>query len=125
MLSRLLYFYHGRDFKNRATINFQANHLAAQAAELSDKNESLKNEIKNREKLDEERKRLIYDLELKIKQINTLQGLIPICSNCKKIRDDKGYWNHLEQYILKNILRQCSVMESARTALKFYTGIMI
>lgn len=31
--------------------------------------------------------------------IKVLGGLIPICSNCKKIRDDKGYWNHLENYI--------------------------
>ncbi len=31
--------------------------------------------------------------------IKTLSGLIPICSNCKKIRDDKGYWEHLEKYI--------------------------
>ncbi len=32
-------------------------------------------------------------------QIKVLGGLIPICSNCKKIRDDKGYWSQLEQYI--------------------------
>jgi hypothetical protein len=31
--------------------------------------------------------------------IKTLGGLIPICSNCKKIRDDKGYWDQLEGYI--------------------------
>ncbi len=32
-------------------------------------------------------------------RIKTLSGLIPICSICKKIRDDEGYWNHLEKYI--------------------------
>ncbi len=32
-------------------------------------------------------------------EIKTLQGLLPICSICKKIRDDKGYWTHLEAYI--------------------------
>jgi hypothetical protein len=32
-------------------------------------------------------------------EIKILGGLIPICSSCKKIRDDKGYWNQLEQYI--------------------------
>jgi PAS domain S-box-containing protein len=31
--------------------------------------------------------------------IRTLRGLIPICASCKKIRDDGGYWNQLEQYI--------------------------
>jgi K+-sensing histidine kinase KdpD len=32
-------------------------------------------------------------------QIKILSGLIPICASCKKIRDDKGYWNQLETYI--------------------------
>jgi hypothetical protein len=31
--------------------------------------------------------------------VKTLSGLLPICSSCKKIRDDKGYWNRLETYI--------------------------
>lgn len=34
-----------------------------------------------------------------LSQIKTLRGLIPICASCKKIRDDKGYWNILESYI--------------------------
>ncbi len=39
------------------------------------------------------------DLETAFEQIKTLEGIIPICSNCRKIRDDKGYWNLLESYI--------------------------
>lgn len=35
-------------------------------------------------------------------KIKTLEGLIPICSFCKKIRDDKGYWNQVEAYIQKH-----------------------
>ena len=40
-------------------------------------------------------------LELKeaMSKIKTLSGLLPICYSCKKIRDDKGYWNQLEAYI--------------------------
>ena len=34
-----------------------------------------------------------------IAEINTLQGIIPICSNCKKVRNDKGYWGQVESYI--------------------------
>ncbi len=41
-------------------------------------------------------------LEQSIKQVKTLQGLLPICASCKKIRDDKGYWNQLEVYIRDN-----------------------
>jgi hypothetical protein len=38
-------------------------------------------------------------LEQALSQIRTLRGLLPICANCKKIRDDKGYWNQIETYI--------------------------
>jgi hypothetical protein len=34
-------------------------------------------------------------------EIKTLRGIVPICSTCKKIRDDKGYWNQIEAYIQK------------------------
>lgn len=38
-------------------------------------------------------------LEDTLGQVKTLQGLLPICSACKKIRDDQGYWNQIEEYI--------------------------
>ena len=41
------------------------------------------------------------DLELAVKNIKKLEGLIPICANCKNIRDDKGYWEQVESYITK------------------------
>ena len=34
-----------------------------------------------------------------LNEIKKLQGFLPICANCKKIRDDKGYWNQIEQYV--------------------------
>ncbi len=46
-----------------------------------------------------ERDKLIVELTDTLKRIKQLRGLIPICSHCKKIRDDKGYWNQLEAYI--------------------------
>jgi len=41
-------------------------------------------------------------------QIKTLAGIIPICSYCKEIRDDKGYWNKLEKFIEENSEAQFS-----------------
>ena len=41
-------------------------------------------------------------LELALSRIRTLSGLLPICANCKKIRDDNGYWNQVEEYISKH-----------------------
>ena len=46
-----------------------------------------------------EREKLIQELQYALDNIKTLQGLIPICSNCKKIRDDQGFWNQVEGYI--------------------------
>lgn len=41
-------------------------------------------------------------LQKTIEEVNQLRGMLPICSNCKSIRDDKGYWNILESYIVKH-----------------------
>ena len=42
---------------------------------------------------------LFKDLQKAIAEVKQLGGLLPICSGCKKIRDDKGYWNQIEEYI--------------------------
>jgi len=56
-------------------------------------------DITDRILIQKERERLVKDLQKALAQINTLSGLLPICSSCKKIRDDKGYWNLIESYI--------------------------
>lgn len=43
---------------------------------------------------------LIIELKNALAKVKTLSGLLPVCSHCKKIRDDKGYWNQIEAYIL-------------------------
>lgn len=52
-----------------------------------------------RYRMEMERERLLIELQQALSDIKTLHGLLPICAMCKKIRDDKGYWNHLEKYI--------------------------
>lgn len=52
--------------------------------------------------LEDERDGVIEDLRLALSRIKTLKGLLPICSSCKKIRDDEGYWHRVEQYIHDN-----------------------
>ncbi len=42
---------------------------------------------------------MIGKLQKALDNIKTLKGLLPICAKCKKIRDDKGYWNQIEWYI--------------------------
>ena len=48
---------------------------------------------------EEERERLVAERERDLQEIKVLGGLLPICMSCKKIRDDKGYWNQIEIYI--------------------------
>ena len=43
-------------------------------------------------------KELVSGLEAALAEIKQLSGLLPICSGCKKIRDDEGYWQQLEHY---------------------------
>ncbi len=56
-------------------------------------------DITERKLAEEERARLIEDLQDALKQVKTLSGLLPICASCKRIRDDKGYWQQVEIYI--------------------------
>jgi len=50
-------------------------------------------------KADAEKQKLVSELEEALAKVKTLSGMLPICASCKKIRDDKGYWNELESYI--------------------------
>jgi hypothetical protein len=45
---------------------------------------------------------LIVELQDAVGKIKTLNGLLPICAHCKKIRDDKGYWKQIESYIIEH-----------------------
>jgi len=67
---------------------------------------SIGRSIIDRKKAEEKVKRTMFELEQSnrelegaLNQVKTLSGLIPICSVCKKIRDDEGYWNFLELYL--------------------------
>jgi PAS domain S-box-containing protein len=59
-------------------------------------------DISERKQIENERDQLIADLQRSLAEVKTLSGLLPICSSCKKIRDDKGYWNQIEGYIHKH-----------------------
>ncbi len=52
-----------------------------------------------RKHLEIEREQLIQELQAALATVKRLSGLLPICAGCKKIRDDRGYWTQVEQYI--------------------------
>ena len=63
---------------------------------------SIIHDITDRKQAEEEREKLINELQEALKEIKTLRGILPLCSFCKKIRDDKGYWEQVDVYIHKH-----------------------
>ena len=56
-------------------------------------------DISKRKKEEEEREKIISDLQNALSKVKTLSGMLPICASCKKIRNDKGYWQQVEVYM--------------------------
>jgi len=66
------------------------------------------NNLDERSKAEQEREKVIADLKSALAEVKTLSGLLPICASCKKIRDDTGYWNQIEEYVSKRSEAQFS-----------------
>lgn len=56
-------------------------------------------DITSRKMAEKGKERLIQELQSALAKVKRLTGLLPICSECKKVRDGKGYWNQIESYI--------------------------
>lgn len=63
---------------------------------------SIERDITQRQLEEQERLFLIHELSRALASVKTLKGLLPICGSCKRIRDDRGYWNQLESYIAEH-----------------------
>lgn len=59
-------------------------------------------DITDYKRLEQEREGLIRGLQEALAHVKTLRGLLPICANCKRIRDDEGYWHEVELYITQH-----------------------
>lgn len=56
-------------------------------------------DVTEEKKKEKEREKLVATLQAALAEVKTLTGMLPICAQCKKIRDDQGYWNQVETYI--------------------------
>jgi hypothetical protein len=81
-------------------------------------------EMEERRKAQEEKDNLIVELRKALGEVKTLSGMLPICSSCKKIRDDKGYWNKIESYIRSHSEVQFSHGICPDCAKKLYPDIV-
>lgn len=78
-------------------------HMALSKAQtiISQRNTELEKKNRELEKLLEENRKVLSEIKI-------LKGFLPICSHCKKIRDDQGYWTQLEEYISQHSEAQFS-----------------
>lgn len=93
------------EYSNAILIRFLAvyvaNHLISYAMEkmrylVQDKMEAANHEL---DTLNKDHQQVIEKLKKTIEEVRTLQGILPICSSCKKIRNDQGYWEQVEEYV--------------------------
>ena len=82
-------------------------------------------EIVLRKKAEEQRNKLIAELQTTLSEVKTLRGFLPICSHCKNIRDDKGYWNKIESYIHEHSDAEFSHSICPECAQKHYPDLNI
>jgi hypothetical protein len=66
---------------------------------LLETNRQLESEVEERKKAEQEKENIISELQKTLAEVKILRGILPICSFCKKIRNDKGYWDQVEIYV--------------------------
>lgn len=76
-----------------------------------------------RKQAEMEREELIGKLETALLEVKTLQGIIPICSHCKNIRDDKGYWQRIERYVKERSDAEFSHSVCPECLKKYYSEV--
>jgi PAS domain S-box-containing protein len=69
---------------------------------------SVARDITARKQEEADRDRLVHELQTALAEVRTLQEILPICSYCRKIRDDENYWHTVENYIAKHTGSQFS-----------------
>lgn len=62
----------------------------------------------NLDKLNKDNEKLIAELKDSLNEIKTLQGIVPICAHCKRIRNDEGFWEQVEEYVRDHTYAQFS-----------------
>jgi len=79
-------------------VEVSASHVTSSSGQIVGRMASF-SDITKRKEMETDRENLIIKLQEALHHVKTLRGIIPICASCKKIRDDKGYWSQVEEYV--------------------------
>jgi PAS domain S-box-containing protein len=95
---------YGRVMAERATVHFEElspkkRWIEVNACPYGEGMAIFFRDITERKERQSERERLIAELQVALADVKTLSGLLPICANCKNVRDDRGYWKQIETFI--------------------------
>ncbi len=86
--------HHGIEIQNRPVMAI-LQEISHVQAELS----IAQQDIERRKQAEAEKEQLIAELQQALAEVRTLRSFLPICAGCKKIRDVKGCWHQIEQYL--------------------------
>ena len=84
---------------------------------------TLKNEMDTRKNREFELSRSNEELQKALREVKVLRGLIPICASCKKIRNDGGFWQQLEEYLCEHSEAEFSHGLCQPCIKKLYPGV--
>ena len=101
----------------------QKDELEKRTKETLEANKRLEKTQKELEEAEHERNKYIEELREALKKVKQLGGMLPICSHCKKVRDDKGYWNQIESYIHEHSEAKFSHSICQECAKKYYSDM--
>ena len=108
--------------KNHLAFSQERGLLLKRSEELQELNNKLQDEIARRKNIQNANEELIRKHEAALAQVKQLEGIIPICMYCHKIRDDENVWNQLVQYISEHseakfshgLCPECAQVEMAK-----------
>ncbi len=127
---------HKREMRTKGMLTFESRHIAKDGRIFPVEIRSnyfeygeqwlacaFDRDITLRRQAEDEREKLIAELQKALSRVKTLSGLIPICASCKKIRDDRGYWNQIESYIRDHSEAEFSHGICPECAAQFYADM--
>ncbi len=77
--------------------------VAERTSELASSNAALHGEIEERKRAEAAREALIRELQQALATVRTLEGLLPMCAWCKRVRTDEGYWKAVDTYFREHL----------------------